>query len=155
MIPRSADYQYMKKALKEAQKAFIYNEVPIGAVLVDQQGKIIGRGYNAVERRQQQIAHAEVIAISKGCHYLKNWRLNGCWLYVTLEPCTMCMGLMRLSRLEGVVYGADSLLFGYSLDKRDGVQLYKENVLNVIKGVCAQESIELLQQFFKQKRVKP
>lgn len=154
MMIHKNDQFYMKKALQLAKKAFAADEVPIGALVVDVQGNILGRGYNQVEKKQQQIAHAEVIAITKASKQLNSWRLDNCWLYVTLEPCRMCMGLIRLSRLQGVIYAADSPLFGYSLDKEGIVPVYKENIIKIMKGICAQESADLLKQFFKQKRKK-
>jgi tRNA(adenine34) deaminase len=154
MIFRPDDQFYMDAALAQAKKAFLANEVPIGAVVIDTQGTIIGRGYNQVEKKQQQAAHAEVLAIQKANKVFNNWRLNHCWLYVTVEPCRMCMGLIRLSRMAGVIYGIDSPLFGYSLDRESEFPVYKENVVKVIKGLRAQEAADLLKQFFKQKRKK-
>lgn len=144
--------RYMDKAFVYAQKAFLCNEVPVGAVLVDAQGNVIGRGYNKVERAKVQTAHAEVYAIEQACRKRKDWRLEGCWLYVTLEPCTMCMGLVRLSRLAGVVYGAESKLFSYRLDILDQLPLYNKNII-VIGGVKSEQSVALLKKFFKQKRM--
>lgn len=146
------DTYFMKKALEQAQKARAAEEVPVGAIVVDSQGKIIGRGYNLVEKKDTQAAHAEVIAISKAGKKIGDWRLNGCWMYVTLEPCSMCMSLAVLSRLEGVVYGATSPVFGYQLDKELNFQLYKNGALLVVSGVCAEESSALLKDFFRHKR---
>ena len=145
------DTYFMKQALKQAHKAYDADEVPVGAVVVDADGRIIARGYNQVEKRCTQRAHAENIALEKAGKKVGNWRLHGCWLYVTLEPCVMCMEFIRLSRLEGVVFGAHSPLFGYQLDKEVSDRLYKRAV-SVIENICAQESIKLLQRFFKQKR---
>ena len=97
------DQFFMQEALAQAQLAAEINEVPIGAVLVDAQGIIVGRGHNSVERDCTQRAHAESLAIEQASKQLGDWRLNGHWLYVTLETCSMCMGLIKLSRLEGVV----------------------------------------------------
>jgi len=146
------DIFFMKKALAQAQKAYASEEVPVGAIVVDSQGKVIGRGYNLVGKRNTQAAHAEVIAISKAGKKIGDWRLNGCWLYVTLEPCSMCMSLALLSRLDGVVYGATSPVFGYQLDKELHFQLYKYGALLVVSGVCAEESSALLKDFFRHKR---
>ncbi len=109
--------RYMREALKQARKAFEQGEVPIGAVVVGPDGTIIGRGYNKVEQLQQQNQHAEVRAINQACKKIDSWRLLDCSVYVTLEPCGMCMHLIKLSRMRGVVYGANSPLFGYRLDK--------------------------------------
>src|SRR5437762_5882487 len=104
------DIFFMQEALAQAQCAADIDEVPIGAILVNSQGEIVGRGYNSVERDCTQRAHAECIAIEQASKKLGDWRLMGHWLYVTLEPCTMCMGLIKLSRLDGIVYGAASPL---------------------------------------------
>lgn len=153
MRPTTIDHQsYMSQALKQAHKAYSYDEVPIGAVVVNTQGAIIGRGYNQVEKRKVQTAHAELLAITQACKKKDDWRLDGCWLYVTLEPCLMCMGLSRLSRIAGIVYGADSKLFSYRLDMVDKIPLYNKNII-IIGGVQAEQSINLLREFFKKKRI--
>lgn len=148
------DTYFMQLALHEAQKAFAKDEVPVGALLVDESGVILGRGYNLVEKRHQQTAHAEVIAINKACKKIEDWRLLNCTLYVTLEPCSMCMSLIRLSRIKRVVYGASSPLFGYALDNKQNDQVYNKNVQIITKGVLGQESSQLLKKFFKLKREK-
>ncbi len=104
----------MKAAISEAAKALAKDEVPIGAVIVNKDGDIIARAHNLTEHKHTQAAHAEVLAIEKAGKKIGDWRLEGCWLYVTLEPCAMCYNLAVLSRLDGIVYGADSPLFGYS-----------------------------------------
>lgn len=146
------DLFFMSEALKCAQQALNEDEVPIGAVVVDPAGNIVSRGYNKVESLHTQMAHAEVDAIRSTTDGIKDWRLDGYWVYVTLEPCTMCMGLIRLSRFAGVVYGADSPLFGYKLDNDDNFRVYKKNAPLIISGVASEQSIILLQQFFKKKR---
>ena len=146
------DSFFLKKALKQAQRALSYNEVPVGAVVVNPQGVIIARAYNSVEKKQSQSAHAEIQAIEKAGKKWHDWRLQGCWLYVTLEPCAMCMNLIKLSRLEGVLFGASSPLFGYQLDNANGSPLYKKNTVRIIGPVSAEESAHLLKRFFKEKR---
>ncbi len=141
----------MKLALKQAQKAFEADEVPVGAIIVAQDGEILGRGYNQVEKKHQQIAHAEMIAICKASKKIGDWRLDNCWLYVTLEPCMMCMGLVQLSRLKGVMFGTRSNFFRYQLDKEGQVSIYNKDV-KIEGGIFAQESAALLKKFFKQKR---
>ncbi|MGE0206773.1 MAG: nucleoside deaminase [Candidatus Babeliales bacterium] len=145
------DEQHMRRALKLAQKAFERKEVPVGALVVGPDGTIIGRGYNKVEKYHQQSYHAEVIALNQAGKKLGDWRLNGCTLYVTLEPCKMCMGLIQLSRISRVVYGARSKLFGYQLDKEGQSSLYKKDI-DVQEGLLAEQSAYLLKNFFKQKR---
>src|SRR5690606_33753945 len=113
-----------------------------------------GRGYNSVERDSTQRAHAEGIAIEHASKKLNDWRLTGHWLYVTLEPCTMCMGLIKLSRLEGVVYGAASPLFGFRLDNQDDLWVYKKDAFSIIEGVEKEASAALLKKFFHKKRKK-
>ena len=146
------DQNYMTYALAQAQSAAHAQEVPVGAVVVDGTGQVISRAHNATEHSHTQAAHAEVRAMSLAGAHLKDWRLNGCWLYVTLEPCIMCMGLVYLSRLEGIVYGAPSPLFGCPLDNVALLSVYKVDALRIIPGVCANEASDILKQFFKKKR---
>lgn len=144
--------RYMHEALALAQKAFTLDEVPIGALVVAPNGMILGRGYNEVEQRHQQSAHAEVLAINEASTSKGDWRLENCWLYVTLEPCVMCMSLIKLSRMEGIVYGAPSPLFGYHLDNQEAVPLYKKKLLKVISGIMENDATRILKRFFQQKR---
>lgn len=143
---------YMDKALALAQKAFTLNEVPIGALVVAPDGTIIGRGCNEIEQKHQQSAHAEVLAINEASIFWNDWRLKGCWLYVTLEPCTMCMSLIKLSRMDGVVYGASSPLFGYNLAMEEAIPLYKKKSLHIISGIMKESATTILKQFFQKKR---
>ena len=152
---------YMEKALVLAQKAADLDEVPVGAVVVGPDGAILGTGFNQVEAMQSQTGHAEIIAIKQASAHLGNWRLEDCSIYVTLEPCNMCMGLIRLSRLDRLIYGASSPLFGYrfidekgrDLDNEGLAWVYKNDVI-VESGVGAQEAQKLLKQFFQKKRKK-
>lgn len=152
LSPTLEAYHYMQEALKEAQKAAFYDEVPIGAIVINSQGIIVGRGFNAVEQSHRQTAHAEVIAINQACQALQDWRLDGHILYVTLEPCSMCINLVLLSRIKRVVFGASSPIFGYQLDNRGPLQVYRRDTLEVIGGVCEEESSAVLKKFFKEKR---
>lgn len=95
----------MNEALKEAKKAKLENEIPIGAVIVID-GKIVARGHNKREKSQNALHHAEIIAIDKACRKLKSWRLEDATIYVTLEPCPMCAGAIANARIKQVVYGA-------------------------------------------------
>jgi tRNA(adenine34) deaminase len=146
------DLQFMHEALLCAREAYVSDEVPIGAVVVDGQGTIIGRGGNQVEALHMQSAHAERIALDNAGLTRSDWRLDGCWLYVTLEPCAMCMALIRLSRISGVVYAATSPLFGYRLDKDEVLSVYNKNLLAIVDGVCDTQATELLKTFFQKKR---
>lgn len=146
------DTHFMQQALVQARKALAFNEVPIGAVIVSPKGNIIARAYNKVEKTFSQLAHAECLVIQKATKKYKNWRLQGCWLYVTLQPCAMCMHVMRMSRLQGVVYAAESPLFGFHLDNIATLPVYQKDIFTVLKGVKQQEAAALLKQFFKKKR---
>lgn len=143
---------YMQLALKEAQKAAQRNEVPIGAIIIGPEGDLIAKGFNQVEKRHSQAAHAEHIAIQKAGRVLGDWRLLHCTIYITLEPCAMCMNLIVLSRIPMVVYGASSLKFGFCLDKEGLVSLYRRNTVTIIPGVQADQSEALLQRFFSSRR---
>lgn len=146
---------YMQKALAQAKRAADRDEVPIGAIIVDDRGTIIARAYNTMQKGASQTEHAELKAIAKAGKKLGDWRLEGCTIYVTLEPCAMCMNAIMLARLSGVVFGASSPLFGYQkVDKGGADWLYKKDALGIIGGICKEQSSQLLQQFFKKKRKK-
>ena len=147
------DIKYMLAAIKEAHKAAVIDEVPIGCVIV-KDNKIIARGHNLRETKQLSTAHAEVIAIQKACKKVGSWRLEGCTLYVTLEPCPMCSGSILLSRMERVVYGAKDPKGGciescMHMYEQPGFNHYPE----VTSGVMEEECAQLLKDFFKQKRM--
>ncbi len=148
------DCFFMQEALIEAYKAQELDEVPVGAVIVNSEGIIIARGHNSVERDCSQRSHAESLAIEQAGKILGDWRLEGCWVYVTLEPCAMCMNLIQLSRLAGVVYGAPSPLFGFQLDKKQKDSVYKRDAFPIIEGVLGEESAVILRDFFRKKRKK-
>ena len=99
--------KYMKIALSEAEKAYKLGEMPVGAIVV-KNGKIIGKGYNKKEKTKNALMHAEIIAINKACKKNKDWRLNDCEMYVTLEPCIMCMGAIVESRIKKVYCGIEN-----------------------------------------------
>lgn len=152
MRERLSHEWYMKQALLYARQAAAQGEVPIGAIVVDQQGQIIGTGYNQVEARKTQTVHAEMLALQEAAIHRGNWRLENCFLYVTLEPCSMCNGAVRLSRLAGVVFGTRSNLFGCHLDRDSFIPLYNNDTSFFKEGVCEQECKDLLKQFFKERR---
>jgi tRNA(adenine34) deaminase len=97
--------KFMKAALKQAKKAYDKGDVPVGAVIV-KNSKIIARAYNKREEKKDVTYHAEILAIRKACKRLKDWRLNDCIMYVTLEPCSMCMGAIKQARISKIIYGA-------------------------------------------------
>jgi tRNA(adenine34) deaminase len=140
--------QWMKQALREAERAFEEDEVPVGAVIV-KDGKIIGRGHNQIERLQDPTAHAEMIALTAAANHLESRRLEGCTLYVTLEPCPMCAGAIVLARIPTLVFatfdskaGACGTLYNITHDER------LNHTAHVVSGVCDRESEELLKGFF-------
>ena len=143
--------KYIKIAIELARKAIIKDEVPVGAVIV-KNGKILSKACNERETRRNPLAHAEIIAINKAAKKLKSWRLTGCTLYVSLEPCPMCAGAIINARIDEVVFGA--------YDKKAGAfgSLYDlgEGKLNhtpkVIGGVYSKECANLLKNYFKEKR---
>lgn len=151
-IKEKSDSWYMEQALEAARHAMAANEVPIGAIMVDEHGVIIARAANSMEQDCSQGSHAEMKALAIAGKARGNWRLEGCTLYVTLEPCAMCMYACLLSRVTRIVYGAESNLYGYHLDNALLLQVYKKDTLSVVKGVCAQEAQDLLRCFFQQRR---
>lgn len=146
------DLVYMHTALAQAQQAAVQGEVPVGAILVDQQGSIIAQAHNQTEAHHSQTAHAELQLLQQGGNLMRDWRLTGCWLYVTLEPCIMCMGCIYLSRLSGLVYGARSPLFGMHLDNTSLLPVYKIDALCIVPGVAAHEAETMLKSFFRTRR---
>lgn len=148
---KSHEY-YMREALKEAKKAEMIDEVPIGAVVV-KENKIIARGHNLREKKQSATAHAEIVAIEKACKKLGTWRLEGCTLYVSLEPCPMCAGACIQSRIETIIYGASDPKGGSIGTCVDLTKVKEYNHHpNVIKGILEEECSSILKQYFKMKR---
>ncbi len=142
----------MRRALLEAEKAFDANEVPVGAVVV-KDGRIIGRGFNQTETLQDPTAHAEMVAISAAANTLQSWRLEKCTLYVTLEPCAMCAGAIVLARISELVFGAFDPKAGACSSLRNIVQDHRLNhSVDLVTGVLADESSDLLRSFFKKIR---
>ena len=145
------DTTFMRAAIKQAQKAYEKNEVPIGCVIVHD-GKIIARGYNRRNTDKSTLAHAEITAIRKAAKKLGDWRLEDCTLYVTLEPCPMCAGAIVNSRIERVVFGAYDKragAFGSVLDLNAYPLNHKPEIVG---GVMEEECRTMLQEFFKKKR---
>lgn len=140
---------FMREALKEAQKAYDQEEVPIGAVVV-LNGEIIGRGHNLREKEQDATLHAEIKAIRQANQHLGSWRLEDCELFVNLEPCPMCSGAMILARMKKVVFGAFDPKAGTAGTFMNLLQDSRFNhQVEVEQGILEDECKEILQQFFK------
>ena len=145
--------KFMIAAINEAKKAYKKNEIPVGAVIV-KDGKIISRAHNMREKKQSSLAHAEILCIEKACKKLNNWRLEGCQMYVTLEPCAMCAGALTQCRIDKVYFGA--------IDTKNGCVESIANILDIktthkVKYEYIDEYLEcskMLSDFFKQLRLK-
>ena len=143
---------FMYEALKEAQKAYDKLEVPIGVVIV-KDGKVISRGYNMVESKNDPTRHAEIVAIQKACKKLNNWRLDGCDMYLTLEPCPMCAGAILNSRIKNVYIAAKEPRSGAAGSKVNLFKDYNFNHKTEYKfGICEVEASNLMKEFFKERR---
>ena len=147
--------EYMALALSLAREAAENGEVPVGCVIADADGKVIGRGRNRRQERPDATAHAEVEAIRQACAALGDWRLAGCTLYVTLEPCPMCAGAIINARIPRVVYGTADAKAGSCGTLTDLFALPYNHRPAVTAGVLAEEARELLQAFFKRLREVP
>jgi tRNA(adenine34) deaminase len=143
------DEHYMKQALREAQKAFEEDEVPVGAVVVMNE-RIIARGYNQVEKLNDSTAHAEIIALTAAFNFLGSKYLPEATLYVTVEPCVMCSGALYWSKLGRVVYGASDEKNGYRHTTGNNSPFHPKTVVE--SGLMADECAALMKDFFRQKR---
>lgn len=146
--------KFMQSALKEAEKALLIDEVPIGCVIV-KDGKILARGHNKKETTKDPCGHAEILTIKKACKKLDNWRLEDCDIYVTIEPCIMCSGAIIQSRIRNVYYGAPDLKgggFGSSINvlESSGLNHYPNVYSNILGDKCA----KIISDYFKTKRNK-
>jgi tRNA(adenine34) deaminase len=141
------DEHYMKMALREAQKAFDAEEVPVGAVIV-QGDRILARGYNQVERLNDPTAHAEILALTSAFNFIGAKYLPEATIYITIEPCLMCAGALYWSKIARVVYGASDDKNGYSSKAHWPFHPKTE----LTKGVCADECAALMKEFFKARR---
>ncbi len=140
---------FMGKALQLAQQAFEEDEIPIGALVVHQ-NRIIGKGYNQTERLVDVTAHAEMLAITSAAQFLGSKFLDECTIYITVEPCVMCAGAIQWARFKQVVFGLSEPKSGFER-LAEAEQVFGKKV-EIIRGVMADESRELMQQFFKAKR---
>lgn len=143
----------MSFAIEEAKKASEIGEVPVGAVIV-KDNEIISAAYNLKEALNDSTAHAEILAIKEASKHLNSWRLSGCSLYVTLEPCVMCSGALVQSRIDRVIFGAYDRRFGgcrslYSI--LDSGEL--NHLIEVVEGIKQEECSKLLSDFFKKRRL--
>lgn len=147
------DSFYMKEALALAERAMAAGEVPVGAVIV-KDGEILSGAYNLRETNGIATAHAELLAIEEACRRLGGWRLSGCTLYVTLEPCPMCAGAIVNSRLDRVVYGVKDPVAGCCGSVLNLNSYPFNHAFSLTGGVCEEECRDLLQCFFSKKRKK-
>ena len=147
------DDQYMRIAIEQAKIAEDNGDIPIGAVIV-YKNQIIAKAYNQREQLRDPTAHAEIIALTQAAAFVESWRLDGCTMYVTLEPCCMCAGALVLSRMDRLIYGCDDPKSGacgslYNI-VADGRLNHR---LEVTSGVLADECAKQLQDFFQKKRL--
>ena len=149
MLSVFSDEYYMKLAISEARIAALSGEIPIGAVLVHK-NQILAKSHNQTELLHDVTAHAEILALSSGAEFLGSKYLKNCTLYVTLEPCVMCAGALKWAQLSQLVYAAE--------DEKQGFMRYGKDILHpktqVLFGLMAEESSELLRKFFESKRKK-
>ena len=146
--------KYMKEALKQAKKAYALGEVPIGCVIV-YEDKVIARGYNRRNTDKNTLAHAEITAINRASKKLGDWRLEDCTLYVTLEPCQMCAGAIVQSRITNVVMGCMNPKAGCGGSVLNILEMPEFNhQVNVLRGVMEEECSQILQDFFKELRIR-
>ena len=147
------DKNFMKLALKEALKAYQENEVPIGAVLIDEGGNLICGEHNRIEQLQDATAHAEILTLKAASKILKRRRLSNCTLYSTIEPCAMCAGALVLCRVKRLVYGSTDSKFGAAesiFNVVDNPALNHQ--LEVTAGIMEEDCRELMQRFFTERR---
>lgn len=144
---------FMDEAISLAEESLKNEEVPVGAIVLNQEGLIIGRGKNMIEKNKSQTCHAEVEAIAEANKNVGGWRLDGCTILITLEPCLMCFGLIRMSRINKIVYGAPSPLFGYT----NYIDTNRSSVicgLDIKSGLKQDASIGMLKEFFRKARLR-
>lgn len=146
------DHEWMKEALAQAEEALDAGEVPVGAVVV-RDDEIIGRGHNEIEARSDATAHAEILAIREASRSVGDWRLDGCSVYVTAEPCHMCLGAFYLSRVSRVVFGVKQPRSGAcgSVDDFHELNLFNHRI-EILSGVEEEKCRLILQRFFSNLR---
>jgi tRNA(adenine34) deaminase len=146
------DIKFMQAALELAHKAADIGEIPVGALIVAPNGDIIAKAYNLRETEKSATAHAEILAIEQACAYLGGWRLQGCTLYVTLEPCPMCAGALVNSRIDRVVFGAYDMQAGCCGSVVNFNAYPFNHAFEITGGVLEEECRNVLTEFFKVKR---
>lgn len=140
--------EYMKEAIKEAKKAYKNGDIPVGAVIV-KDNEIIARAYNRKNKNKNPLHHAEMIAINKACKKVGDFRLEGCEMYITKEPCVMCFGAILSARIDRVYYGASDLKYGI-VEKADSIKF--NHKCEWIGGEMEQQCSQLITNFFKEIR---
>ena len=150
----STDEKFMKKALDQARRAAALGEIPIGCIIV-REGQIIARGFNQRLHKHSTLAHAEITAIDRASRKLGDWRLEGCTMYVTLEPCQMCAGALVQSRIDRVVIGTMNPKAGCAGSLLNILQMPQSNhQVEITRGVLEAECSEMLSSFFADLRVR-
>ena len=146
------DENFMQLALKEAQKALKKDEVPVGAIIV-RDGKVIAKAHNLRETSKMATHHAEILAIEKACRKIHDFRLSGCQIFVTMEPCVMCMGAILNARIEKLIFGAkinkEEALTAREINERAMLNFKTE----IKSGVLEKDCSNLVSQYFKSKRI--
>jgi tRNA(adenine34) deaminase len=150
--PDPHDEAFLRRCLELADQAEAAWEVPVGAVVV-REGRIVGEGYNHPQAAHDPTAHAEIVAIRAAAEALRTWRLDGCDLYVTMEPCAMCAGALVVARIRRLVFGTRDIRFGAVRSK---FRIADSDILNhrveVVEGVLAPECVKRLRRFFTERR---
>jgi len=145
---KNSDEYFMDLALKEAKKAESKSEVPVGCVIV-KDNQVIARAHNLKESTQSSLAHAEILAIRKACKKVGSWRLEECDIFVTLEPCLMCSGAIINSRIKRLIYATTEPKFGAHQSKTNVFGIDFNHRTDVVSGILASESNQMLKDFFK------
>ena len=154
IIQQKQDQRFMREAIRQAKKALALGDVPIGCV-IEYEGKIIGRGYNRRMADKTVLAHAELIAIKKACRKMGDWRLEGCTMYVTLEPCQMCAGAIVQARIPEVVMGCMNPKAGCAGSILNILEMPQFNhQVKVTRGILEVECSQMLKTFFEELRIR-
>ena len=151
ITPSDVDIAFMREAMALAKMAEDIDEVPVGALIV-RDSKIIAKAYNTRESSKCATHHAEILAIEEACRVLGGWRLPGCTLYVTMEPCAMCAGAIINARIPRVVFGAPDLRFGAFGSLINLAEVPLNHKPEILGGVLGEENVEILRSYFKEKR---